>query len=659
MYKKIDEFYNKIFDYPRLSQDEVVSLYQQENITKLSFQQQLDTINATLSDMSLSEEDEQKAQLEQQKEEIQYKIQQEKDVLYFSSIGSRVSHRNYPSADLQYQMFMSHLYLVRGISKKFYFHKTCKESYDDIFQVGSMGLWSACKYYVPSNKGKFTTYASVCIKNSINRFLYPKKKKKYKQTLEKEREQIHLVQLFLQSTIRSYYSPFNHRLINDFLVDTRASLSSILYRFNKKVHEFNYELLCLGRNPYANPLRGKKSISEKYDEIVTMLSNFLTHSLLKNLITDEDRELISLLASYRNIPQDQQHLFYLREYLFIYLRKLEDIELYLEIFTQYTKENNGIIPSEEYVLQEMNKKVEKFNREIHYYRWKKKHPNLQPPTEETKSAGVDYQYPIFYNEEYFNQFGIHSLASDYFESKDYEREMITEEIQNKIDSLDEILDTIDEYDDEDFLVLHEDEYGYDIDMAEEETEGVSASILKEKLCILKEKLETDIDCEVNRVLESRKKSVQELVQEQNPPKYEYNKKVKHNRKASTATRYQPYYTEESLKNINQDITLLLDTDEELSLFGYRADYAKKQPHTTVEEEVLEHAFLEDYYRALQTLSPMEQQVLQLWLDEEGKHCHTAQEIGKELHIAPVKVYQIKQKALHKLSQNEQLQSYIE
>lgn len=65
----------------------------------------------------------------------------------------------------------SHLKLVLSISEQYKHVRTNRISYEDIVQVGILGLYEALKKYDPDRNVRFSTLARTYIKNSIRQYL--------------------------------------------------------------------------------------------------------------------------------------------------------------------------------------------------------------------------------------------------------------------------------------------------------------------------------------------------------------------------------------------------------------------------------------------------------------------------------------------------------
>ena len=103
--------------------------------------------------------------------------------------------------------------------------------------------------------------------------------------------------------------------------------------------------------------------------------------------------------------------------------------------------------------------------------------------------------------------------------------------------------------------------------------------------------------------------------------------------------------------------ILLYSDDE-SIFDSR-DARRKKDHLSVEEQAEVELFLEDYRQALEELSPIQKNILNLWFDDNGIHSMSAKEISSVLGISSKEVYQEKEKAIRSLQKSKTLKSYCE
>lgn len=163
------------------------------------------------------------------------------------------------------------------------------------------------------------------------------------------------------------------------------------------------------------------------------------------------------------------------------------------------------------------------------------------------------------------------------------------------------------------------------------------------------------------ILKQRRDKVNTYLKESNAPKYEHNKEIAINRlKYNKGYKSQRLLKEREFDRVQSDINLLYENDDELMLLltSHKRNWSHYINQST-EEEAISNAFMQDYYQALENLPELEKEVLKRYFDENGIHSIGAKEIGAELGITERKVYQIKTKALKRLSKNTKLQSYNE
>ena len=79
--------------------------------------------------------------------------------------------------------------------------------------------------------------------------------------------------------------------------------------------------------------------------------------------------------------------------------------------------------------------------------------------------------------------------------------------------------------------------------------------------------------------------------------------------------------------------------------------------TSLEEDMINTIFLQDYYEALANLNPIQKQIMLLYYDENGKRGYSTQEISDTLGIDKKTIYQEKRKAINKLRNNPVILSY--
>lgn len=674
MYKvKRDSFYHILSVYAPLSQEEIVSLYEKEGVTELSPRQELNAIQTRISSIigmpyefldnnwddlerTLTKDQFEELQaLDSRAQKLAMTVNNEFKKILSSINGVKPSKRKYPSASLQEKVFLGNLYLVEILAKMFYKSIHYRAEYDDIFQVAAMTLFNATYYYVPSERAKFTTYASQSIKRELARTFTRRRPKERRKTLEKELEQVQLAQMFTDAHL---LPPRNHSGVydlNDFRLGGYNRFYTYLIRFNHKIKDFNQELLALNRNIYPRAYQKKdiSSIADKYQSIVNCFFKYLKGSMAKILIGDEDRNLVSQYMALRHIQPSEESLFMMREFLAIYLNKLETLSLYLKIFETWQNNNAGLTPSAEDMLKEMNAEVKRFNKQIYYYRHSK-----------VSRYEATYVPPKSYYQAYMDEYGVDFLhfADNNMLSRSDEIKEIADDLNYKClmlkDLLEELIQSSHSIKDEKIILELDDGYYY-YSIASSTSSDTSYSY-EEAIAHLKaliKDLQEHLDKHILDVLTERRNVVRAKLKEVNNPIYIRNQKAAYNIRAKQAKRYARYYTLQDIQNIEKTLKELYELEEETSLFKHQTLDSHIPLSLTLEEEVMNNSFLVDYYQTLNSLPPQERTVLLLWFDSNGLHSYTAQEISNKIGVSVSKVYKLKQKALSRLAKNKVMQDY--
>ena len=665
-------FYSQIHEYTPLTQEEIVQLYQSEQIDGLSYQQQLNAIKrkkdelydetylACLLDSENIPENKKDliTQLEEKEQKLKKQMKDEFAKLQISTQKKKCRERNYPSKELQAKIFLGTIHILKYPVWKKYVEMKYTEEYDDIYQVAAMALLSAIHYYVPSGEAAFKTYATKCIQNQLNMTFYlGSKKKKRKRakplTLEKELEHMRLLKDFLDAHVVSKNRNVSLDLsIGRLLFHKRFLMDPIptklkLRRFNQKIIEFNQELLSFGKSLYPRVSR-KKDLEEDeatYQKIMNTFSHYLRMGMLNELISDEDRELINLLTIAYHVKEQDKNFFILRQYVCLYIYKLNRIKYYLELEKDLTISNDGILPSTNDILKRINRDVKEFNKK--YYRYH--HPRLPVYLDE-----IEYKKPLSFYEAYYQQYGIDFL-SQYDCSREEEKEMLVEDYEALVDQLEELIDQLESEEDDEKFTLHLSDSDNYYDIGEDEKAVSKLEALKTVKNFLKQ-VGTEEEY-IAHVLKERTKIEKKMMDEHNAKVYQYNQQISKNLPAHQASSYQKPWKENDLLEIEKDIALIYTSEEALTILSNQERKLSKRTVLSTEEQAIIDDFLTTYYQALDTLPTLEKEILLRWFDEEGKHQCTAQEIGKELGIPPRKVYQLKEKGLHHLASNPNISAY--
>ena len=136
----------------------------------MEYRDKLDTYNYLIE--SLKEE------FNKVLEPIMYRLETSKDN-YFIFGKDGMKHVK-PSDELIKKVSAGCLDIPYFYANKYRKYLDYDFTFDDLFQTACEGLLYACSYYVPDGPAKFRTYASKCVENNINRYMFKVIKKKYK-----------------------------------------------------------------------------------------------------------------------------------------------------------------------------------------------------------------------------------------------------------------------------------------------------------------------------------------------------------------------------------------------------------------------------------------------------------------------------------------------
>ena len=166
------------------------------------------------------------------------------EIKYNNPANFESEYRTFPSSNAEEKIFKAHLYLVRFYAKKYSKNNSINCTFDDAFQIGSLGLLSACHYYIPGGPAKFTTYASKCIENSIIRSISKRKTKTKRISIEDELERMQYLMQYLKSNIKmefvGYRRPRVRRMrINNGFID---------YNLGLYIEKHNHLMKLIGNN---------------------------------------------------------------------------------------------------------------------------------------------------------------------------------------------------------------------------------------------------------------------------------------------------------------------------------------------------------------------------------------------------------------------------
>lgn len=598
------EIYQEIADIIQnfsLSIDEIDQMYLSEGITNKSLKKQIMDLEKQLDaltnqyvgleprdgfkEVSPESYERLRNELIEKRKQLKDELTNLEENLFSVGVGKRIKSRNYPSDELRNKVFYGTIKLAKFYAKR-YLKLTAlqhKYSYDDLFQIASEALLSACYYYVPNGEANFFTYASCCIRNHLNKEVFPKKKKRTKDFFTEEKEKMLPIEEFLSLHLSLQKEDLN--------------TARFMRKFRRWVCSYNYDMLSIGQPSAVFSIGNRKAdADERYRLLIIKLSKMLSTSKLPLLIDNDNRWIISQSASDNNVSLRNLDVWTLFEYLKIYVRKLDDIEAYLSIVGEIDEEGleGEFFYSE--VLRRLNEKVHEFNSRV--YRLRNK-------------TVVSLIPRISYYQEYFEMYGVNFLYNESFDCGISRAEEI-EDIRNE--------------------------------MAQQlaELKGCSFDELNQ------EELQKLVDEELAR----RKRLVLESLNEKNQPIYAVNRDRLEDKKCISKP-YRRKYGMQDILTIEEDISILYRGDE--SIFDRSS--VGRSSSLSVEEQVEVQLFLDDYHQALEKLSPIQRDVLNLWFDSRGIHSMSSQEISSVLGISPKKVYREKEKALRLLRQSPTLSNY--
>ena len=691
--------YKEQYDlYPKLSQEEIVALYENEGIEICDAQQKLEELEKALlkkvfpdivanGDAEISilrnmlngeglddPEDEKIKEIQKELEELDEQRKQLKGFksyfhkFYVSTSGVKPGFRKMPSFELRNEIVCGTIGLARYWASV-YFRKTDNTiPFDDLFQVASGALMSAAHYYAPGGNAKFSTYASRCIENKLKREVYNKrrmKKRPYKPQdfFQREKDNLKYLQNFLLALKKTTSS--GRKIYSD---KYDQNTFTLLLRFKRLIMSHNREMRLREEMDRSFSSFTKIREQETLNNITQRIIRMINDSKMKTLITNEDRELASLLVNFQNISKSRQETHELIYYLEIYEEKLGLIEQYLQMESQLTNENDGIVPTDEEILVALNKKISKDNKEKNRL---KKEGFLEEAPSYIPYHNYKVEYEILYDvdplippEEYEN---------GYNSSKKKERDDIAASMEEQMENLRWLYDEIEQCESETVVLYfdYEDDLcpNYNWQEFNPDREYLTGDILSKNEALKKitEMMDflTNIPEEdyVQIFLEQRKEKVNAILKEKNAPIIEQNREIK-----KQADLYDWGLTRQKrlkpnqIANTKRDIELLFGDDSEL-LILMNANRSKgkwyRNSSASIEDTALESVFFDDYYAALEQLSENEKQVLLMYFDKNGIHSMKAKEIGLQLSMTENQVYKTKAKALKKLRQNPVLQGYNE
>lgn len=631
--------------------------------------------------------------LEARLEQLQKRIKSHFELIASSTTTRRIKNRPYPSNELRNRIVLGNIGIVRFLARRYYIICEKKVEIQDLISIGYEALLSAAHYYIPSDKGKFITYASKCIKNKLEKELYAqgamkKRPYKYKDFFKKEIDQINYIQSYLNALYYNTRSGKHTRYSSD------ISNHLIQYRLTLDVRSHNWEAICVGEPErlWKRPLRSENK--EGLDGIISEFLKIMQTNKFKVLISDEERELVSLELSRKALSGPEYNIHHMKQYMNWYLEKLKQIQLYLEIEKKLMLENDGIIPTEQEILDAFNEHLSYINKRKYQIMknmvddscfeknlTREEYMNLKKKLGEIPAEYRTKYYDLTnHNDEYRVKYGVNFFAdSSEDNSRAHEKSEILDgyyNISSTIRQIEYDIKYLEGIEDEKVVLFiseqeggffSEDDYelsDYNPNKYRKQDNQPCVISRKEAIEILKAKLNTlptNGEEYLKQELKRRSQIVKDIVTEINKPLIEANRKIAENREIMSSGRsYQKRFIERDILGIKKDIQLLfVDDDELMSLITNGRGSWKINKGLSTEDEAINNVFLEDYKKALMTLSEKERSVLELYYDENGAHSITLKQIAESLNVSESGASKIKKRAITKLRGNPVLASYNE
>lgn len=190
------------------------------------------------------------------------------------------------------------------------------------------------------------------------------------------------------------------------------------------------------------------------------------------------------------------------------------------------------------------------------------------------------------------------------------------------------------------------------DDREREIQEITTSLIENE-----ELMEEELLNRVQQELKKRKQKVSQIVTEKNKKIVEENKnKLSSWQAIQKKGKYYRKYTRQDIEKIE---ALIHKQENDLEEWVSSPLQEQKTPSLSLEDEVIQKLFLEDYYQCLEELPIQEKEILKRWFNCLGKHEMNAKEIAQELNISPRIVYQRKDQALNRLAKTKKLIAYQE
>ncbi len=273
--------------------------------------------------------------------------------------GIKKKERVYPTIETRNKVFCGTSNLLKIYAKIYYKKLEGKVEYDDIFQTAAEALLSACHYYVPTDKAKFTTYASRCIENKLKREYFKKKRKK-RNTIEDEKVNIEYATMYYDSLLSVKKDQNGKR-------HYRVHKPGMVERLNRKIRRYNDKVLNLGYPEKVKITASRIELSRSLESILDIILKLVQTGKINMIISDEERKMLDLTGDYLELEGDTKESWLVVEYFKLYQKKLMDIELYLETEKELMDKSDGIVPTREEIIKSLNKKVKNFNSKLYSY----------------------------------------------------------------------------------------------------------------------------------------------------------------------------------------------------------------------------------------------------------------------------------------------------
>lgn len=619
--------------------------------------------------------------------------------------------RIYPSKNLRNEIVEKHLYLCDIYAKIFYNQYKCKIEYDELWQTAALGLINAAKYYVPNDTAKFTTYASRCIENMIKN-TYDKKVKTNKLSFDELLIKTNMLLMYLE-IIKSYRfrkpRTFReeHRLIEHF-----ASEKTIY-----QTKEMNEALALSGYAKYSINIRKTMENSKRglLQTLITKLYNEINRKTkISQIIDSEERNIISLELSQMNVSENRKEYETIELFIKRYLNRLVNLIIYNKTCRELIK--NKELITDDKIIKKANEYIHNINKTTKELKERYRSGESWSTLEE--DCGIilysDRKLMDEYEKAYEKIFAINSIDSkdviEYYnqihkENPINDKYLLTKEIylRYKLNtSFDESKKGIKYYIDygsefRNYESLNPENKNYEVDLEsiliglmyfsplgiengktlldvvdpsieEALNQAMETDNLEEKSRLIKYMLTRfkELNVELNEKDEKLRElyisTYMEKAKEQVNNQIEYKKRRKEIIEKNHELLIIGILGKLKLRKFDEDtlaeVRKFNQTNKELEVYiDEDLDKKEYEPRQTLEEEYEAKTFIRDYEKCLSKLSPQEQDVLNLWLDEEFKHSYSSKEIAQILDTKSTEVVDIKNKAFQKIRNNPIMQKY--